>query len=200
MKKSIQLLQIGVLLSGLICGGSALAFTSLDANSWNESAVRRVLHTFAYGGYATDQQITNWSNMVPENAIQQMLTFDRVNPEFSPIEDVTANYAGSLEALQALWSSDTPDNLTCVSKRFNYNETNTRADGHVVLRNLGLQNTWIQATHKRGLNPFRHKVGFWLANYQMAVNLHDTDPPLIQDLYDNSLEEAYRNSYSLQYI
>jgi hypothetical protein len=103
VRKSILLLKIGVLLSGLICGGSALAFTSLDANSWNESAVRRVLHTFAYGGYATDQQITTWSNMVPETAIQQMLTFDRLNPQLSPIEDVTANYAGSLDAMQALW-------------------------------------------------------------------------------------------------
>lgn len=66
MKKTILLLKIDVLLSGLICGGSALAFTSLDANSWNESAVRRVLHTFAYGGYATDAQIKSWSGMAPD--------------------------------------------------------------------------------------------------------------------------------------
>ncbi len=187
VRKSILLLKIGVLLGGFICGGSALAFTSLDDNSWNESAVRRVLHTFAYGGYATDQQIQTWSDMTPDDAIQEMLSFDAVNDKLSAVEDVTPSYADGLDALQALWSSDDPDNLTCVSKRSNYNETNTRADGNVVLRNQGLQNTWIQAVHKRGLNPFRHKVGFWLVNYQMAVNLHDTDPPLIQDLYDSSL-------------
>ncbi len=117
-----------------------------------------------------------------------MLTFNAVNPRLSPVEDITATYAETLEALQDLWSSADPDNLTCPSKRFNYNETNTRADGNVVLRNLGLKNTWIQAVHKRGLNPFRHKVGFWLSNYQMAVNLHDTEPPLIREHYDTALD------------
>jgi hypothetical protein len=190
MKTHATLIAASIWLCGLIFANPALAagFTTVNADSWNESAVRRVLHTFAYGGFATDQQIESWSNMAPGDAIQQMLTFDAVNPELSPGGDTIANYAGSLDALQALWSSGDPDNLACPGNRSSFNETRVRADGNVLLRNQGLQNTWIQAVRKRGLNPFRHKIGFWLVNYQMAVNLHDTEPPLIQELYDSALD------------
>jgi hypothetical protein len=174
----------------------ANALVTLSDEDWNETAVRRVLHTFAYGGAAPDSQITTWSAMAPDEAIQEMFTFDRDNPELSPVpeQDATPDHAESLAALQAFWSSDHPDNLTCPSERGVYAETNTRADGNVVLRNAGLQQTWIAAVRKRGLNPFRHKVGFWLVNYQMAVNLQDTKPPLIQEHYDSALDALERGA------
>lgn len=169
----------------------AAGLNSLDDAQWDESAVRRVLHVFAYGGHATDQQIKEWAEMALQAAIEQMLTFGAVNAKLSPVSEVQdepASYADSLQALQTWWSSDDVANLTCPENRGAFDETRVRADGNTVLRNQGLQNTWIQAVNKRGLNPFRHKVGFWLVNYQMAVNLHDTEPPLIRELYDSALD------------
>lgn len=156
-------------------------------SEWNRAAVRNVLRVFAYGGAASDPQIDAWAAMTPDAAIRQILTFEPSNPLLSPAEDATVDYAGSLAELQALWTSPSPDNRYCLDDRSAFNETNVRADGNVVLRNLGLQNTWIGAVRSRGLNPFRHKVGFWLANYQMAVNLRDTEPPLVREHYDSAL-------------
>ena len=164
---------------GIVCVGIVYAhgFVTVDDKAWSETVVRKVLHVFAYGGFATDEQIKNWADMDPATAIREMLSFAAVNDKLSPVQDITAQYAGSLEELQYFWWSDDPDNPLCTSQRQVYAATNTRADGEVVLRNLGLQNTWIAAVNKRGLNPFGQMMGFWLTNYHMAVNLHDTEPP-----------------------
>jgi len=87
------------------------------------------------------------------------------------------------------WSSNQATNLVCPDKRQNYQRTIVRNDGQTVLYNAGLQNTWISAVNTRGLNPFANNVGFWLANYHMAVNLNDTEPPLIIDLYTQALDD-----------
>ncbi len=198
MYKRLHKRLLGVAACMAVCGSiwleAAHAFVTVDEGQWTESAVRRVLHVFAYGGAATDAQITAWSQMAPGDAIAEMLTFDAVNDRLSPVEDVTEAYAGSLKTLQTLWSSGSFDNLTCPSDRAAFNETRVRADGNTVLYNPGLQNTWIQAANKRGLNPFRHQVGFWLVNYQMAVNLHDTEAPLIRELYDSALDALSRGA------
>jgi len=173
---------------------SAAGFVTVDSADWDQTAVRRVLRVFAYGGAASDAQIIEWSAMQPGDAIQEMLNFERVNPWLSPIQDNTASYAGSLAELQALWASAGPDNPACLDDIAEYSETTVRADGNTVLRNLGLQNTWIAAVRSRGLNPFRHRVGFWLVNYQMAVNLHDTEPPLLRDHYDRALDVLERHA------
>ena len=39
---------------------------------WDSAAVRRVLHTFAFGGQTTDYQISVWAAMRPEQAIKQI--------------------------------------------------------------------------------------------------------------------------------
>jgi len=171
-----------------VSSATAQGFETIGEADWDETAVRRVLHVFAYGGAASDSQIALWSFMRPSTAIQEMLTFAPNNPLLSPAEDVSTGHAGSLEALQTWLSSGDPDNLTCPGDRNRFNETNERADGEIVLRNQGLQQAWIAAVRTRGLNPFRHNVGFWLVNYQMAVNLHDTEPPLLRDHYDRSLD------------
>ena len=44
---------------------------------WDDTAVRKVLHTFAFGGHATDAQIHTWAAIRPDLAIVQMLTFDQ---------------------------------------------------------------------------------------------------------------------------
>jgi hypothetical protein len=172
---------------------NAQGFTTLSGAEWDEGAVRRVLRVFAYGGAATDAQITAWAAMLPTDAVEEMLHFEPTNPLLSPIEDNTSNYAGSLAELQAFWSAAGPDNPTCADDITDFRETNTQPDGDIVLRNLGLQNTWIAAVRAKGLNPFWHRVGFWLVNYQMAVNLHDTEPPLLRDHYDRSLDALQRH-------
>ena len=161
----------------------------VSSRTWNQAAVRKVLHTFAYGGYASDEQVAVWARMKPQAAIREILTFDEFNPKLSPIQDSTADFGPFLSTLQEIWSVDNDDNLTCPGDQASFAPTRTRNNGDVVLSNTGLQNTWIAAVNKRGLNPFAHKVGFWLVNYQMAVNVHDTEPPLILDLYDGALEQ-----------
>ncbi len=171
-----------------VTSASAQGLVAITDADWNETAVRRVLHLFAYGGAASDAQIQIWSNLAPSVAIQEILTFDPVNPLLSPIQDVSSLYAGSLAGLQTLLASASPDNLTCPGDRSRFDETNTRADGEIVLRNQGLQQTWIAAVRIRGQNPFRHNVGFWLANYHMAVSLHHVEPPLLRAHYDGALD------------
>lgn len=160
---------------------------------WTETAVRKVLQIFAYGGHATDAQITTWAGMVPSDAIKQMLTFDEVNPLLSPSTDTTAANGGTLQALQAHWSSADASNpvredqdaggrdfrdyyptLDPVTKR---------------LSAINLQRTWIASINRRGLNPFRQKVGLFLTNYHMAVSLHSVTPPLIRRMYDDVMND-----------
>ncbi|MFC1365796.1 MAG: hypothetical protein G8D61_19315 [gamma proteobacterium symbiont of Ctena orbiculata] len=160
--------------------------------AWNLAAVRHVLHTFAYGGFSSDRQIIRWANMSPQTAIQEMLTFDEINPKLSPIEDSTAQSGPFLTSLQEVWSADDPANPACPSDQLRYSATRTRNDGEVILSNAGLQNTWIAAINKRGLNTFAHHVGFWLVNYQMAVNTRDTEPSLVMSLYDQALDQLRR--------
>lgn len=167
---------------------TAQGFVTVGAADWNEAAVRRSLHVFAYGGAASDSQIDLWANMAPAAAIQEMLIFDPVNPLLSPVEDVSAGYSGSLAALQTLFASGAPDNLTCPGDRGRFDQTKQKAVADIVLNNSGLQHAWIAAVRTRGLNPFRHNVGFWLVNYQMAVNLRDTEPPLLRKHYDGALD------------
>lgn len=42
--------------------------------SWTETAVRKVLHIFAFGGHASDSQVQAWADMPPDRAIAEMLT------------------------------------------------------------------------------------------------------------------------------
>jgi len=51
---------------------------------WDDTAVRKVLRTFAYGGQAGEVQIHRWANMTPRAAIVEMLTFDTTNDKLSP--------------------------------------------------------------------------------------------------------------------
>lgn len=54
--------------------------TGFGSDFWTETAVRKVLHVFAYGGQASDAQISTWAEMAPRDAIQQMLTLMKLIP------------------------------------------------------------------------------------------------------------------------
>jgi hypothetical protein len=126
--------------------------------------------------------------MNPVDAVREILTFEVVNEKLSPVQDSTPLYGRSLEELQDFWSSDHPANPLRQDLRRFFNLLRTRSDGSAVLSAGNLQNTWIAAVNKRGLNPFRQKVGFWLTNYHMSVNLRDVSAPLIRDHFDSAMD------------
>lgn len=156
-----------------------LQFVSDD--EWDETAVRKVLHTFAYGGHATDTQIGIWADMPADQAIVEMLTFEEHNLRLSPVTD--SNYDqldirnGTLQGLGEFWSSDAPLNGLNPEDRWKYDV------------DFDIEKIWTRATVSRGLNPFRQKIGLWETNYHMAVNRDATVfPQQIAGYYDNILK------------
>lgn len=160
--------------------------TGFGGDFWTETAVRKVLHVFAYGGQASDAQISTWAEMAPRDAIQQMLTFDEVNPLLSPTVDATAAKGGTLTDLQGFWSSADPLNPTREDIRLRYPTLGTTSQ---TVSPTNLQYTWVASINKRGLNPFRQKVGLFLTNYHMAVSTHKVIAPLIRRLYDDAMND-----------
>ena len=205
LKRKIVPIALGVLvvLSGFGCSDDKPAseeqpIVEEKPSLWNETAVRKILQTFAYGGHSTDQQITLWAGMDPEQAITEILSFDAVNEKLSPSEDDTSAQGGRLEDLMAYWSLENTSTSNPspfpLSQRVGYGTFYTYPDTHstlpnqTVLYSAGLQNSWVGSINKRGLNPFRQKFGLFLTNYLMAVNLNKVRPPLIRRLYDDVLD------------
>jgi hypothetical protein len=139
------------------------AFTISDS-AWDETAVRQVLHVFAFGGFATDAQIQAWADMPPADAIKEMLTFDTVNEKVSPPDPSIAmpltRANGSLRCLSQLFSRNNPDNAIRDKERA----------GYAVDQWSAPSKTWWMATHVRGLNPVRQRIGLFETNYHMAVS------------------------------
>ncbi len=135
-------------------------FNTVNDSVWDETAVRKVLQVFAYGGHATDAQIATWANMPAWDAVQQMLTFEEHNPLLSPVRnnntDGLANRPGTLRGLVNFWTSDDPSNTVDASIRALYSLAPV---------------AWYKAVMSRGLNPFRHKIGLFETNYHMSVNM-----------------------------
>jgi len=129
---------------------------------WDETAVRKVLQTFSYGGFPTDNQVTLWADMHPRDAINEIMTFDPANIKLSPpdFDNLHMVSDGSLEGLARFFSSDDPDNNILPERRESYE----------VLRWSAPHNTWVMAVNTRGLNPFRQRIGLWETNYHMSVN------------------------------
>lgn len=188
------LLLSGLLLLGLSVNVSAAGFTTVT--DWNETAVRKVLHTFAYGGFATDAQIKLWAQMPAGQAIVEMLDFNPVNPKLSPIEDYSAAHGYSLTALQDFWGSADTNNPVREDRRLLYKLLYTSPEGESVQADPFLKNTWVQAATTRGINPFLHRVGFYLTNYHMALSISKTRPALMRDFYDRTIV-ALQQGYDL---
>jgi hypothetical protein len=149
-------------------GSGTLILPGFDPISdalWDETAVRKVLHTFAYGGQATDSQITQWANLRPDQAIVQMLTFDQHNVLLSPVDADSSERLdtrdGTLQGLAQFWASNDPENRIYTPSRVRYDMLGLGGQTDIV---------WTRAATSRGLNPFRQKVGLWETNYHMATN------------------------------
>lgn len=130
---------------------------------WDDGAVRRVLHNFAYGGYASDAQIRSWANMKPWTAIKQILTFYEHNLRLAPHSpqdrDDLSQVRGTLQSLGQLWGSNSANNRTPPEIRDRYG-----------VEGWNLPYVWMKAAMVRGLNPVRQKIGLWETNTHMAVN------------------------------
>ena len=171
-----------------------VGFSVLPKHHWNEKAVRKVLHTFAFAGFATDEQIHIWSDMHPKQAIAEMLTFDPINNKLSPLDSYQINYGGTLEELQGQWGKPSVLSPVNSDKWRQYSFLATRVDGTTTsLSTQNIKNTWMQATNTRGVNPFLHKVGLYMTNYHMSIRVQKTRAALIRKFYDQVLIDLARS-------
>lgn len=143
-----------------------LTLDVLTRSGWDEKAVRKVLKIFAFGGHATTEQIVRWANMQPKVAIKQMLNFSQHNPLLSPIRNAdpykqtATQYGEFTDFVDNLLSSPASNIPISPNSREKYG-----FDGYAF------DDTMQYLVTVRGLNPFRHMVGFWETNYHLAVNL-----------------------------
>ena len=138
------------------------SFTMVSNEEWNETAVRKVLHVFAYAGFADDAQIETWADMDPGSAIVEMITFDTTNPYLSGADayDKLNRYDATLTGLSTLWSG-----YSCSNKiPFDSRKYFEKDEYHSPAR------TWLHAASKRGLNPARQKIGLFETNYHLSAN------------------------------
>ncbi len=157
-------------------------FSVISDEEWDTTAVRKVLMIFAFGGFASDTQIQTWADMVPGEAIVQMLTVDTTNPYLSPADayDTLDQFDVSLTGLSALWSASSSANKMDSDVRSHYERLSWSSPAL----------TWFAAATKRGLNPVRQKIGLIETNYHLAVNQEvGVSNVQIYSYYDNILNE-----------
>jgi uncharacterized repeat protein (TIGR02543 family) len=156
--------------------------------NWNGTAVRKVLQTFAWGGFATDEQIALWAATPAADAIAEMLTFEPTNAKLSPpegdglVERIAAfipEGGGQLEGIARYFAAD-PEELIDPVRRLGFDIESYPAPAY----------SWDIAARARGLNTFYHRIGFWETNYHMATNQRAgvAPHPTIRH-YDNIMAE-----------
>ncbi len=181
--------RIAIAASCLVCLSASPAlsagkkgFTAVSSEDWNRAAVRKVLHTFAFGGFATDQQIAKWARMKPYQAIRQMLTFRYINRRLSPPDPWIKGRDSTLESLQNFWSSNRASNPVRDDRAHEYAPLSEDGTG---LRGWVIPYAWVQAVNTRGVNPFLHKMALYLSNYHMAISMENATPGLMRQYYDD---------------
>ncbi len=140
-------------------------------DEWNETAVRHVLRTFAFGGLGVrDEQVTIWAAMPPQDAIKEILNFDESNPLLAPIDplDDTWMQGGTLAAAADFWGSDDSGNTTPQSLRAQFTASVPDLGGNTSIRNES-RFYWHRLALTPGMNPFRQYIGLWETNYHLAV-------------------------------
>ncbi|NND82579.1 MAG: hypothetical protein HKN50_09140 [Gammaproteobacteria bacterium] len=145
-----------------------LTLGRLTRGEWDNAAVRKVLKIFAFGGHARDQQIQDWADMYPQDAILEMLHFGEQNLKLSPLAEgeTYIDHADPQNPIGTLYDwanyiSDEASNLPI-------------AAGNRESLGLGggnFDDGYNRMITVRGLNPFRQRIGFWETNYHLATNL-----------------------------
>lgn len=164
-------------------GKKAATLSDVKSNVWDEAHVRRVLRAFAYGGLATEQQISLWANMKPHQAVAQILTFEFNNALLSPPEDDLVNHCGSLRELQEFISTPGPGNPLLNSDVVQY----SFLGGNGELSETNMQRVFTLAVSTRGCNPFLYKMAFYLSNYHASIHVRSAGKSLIQQYFDDYL-------------
>ncbi len=167
---------------------SPLDFTVVSDEVWDETAVRKVLHAFAYGGHATDTQIRTWAAMPPEHAIVQILTFEPQNELLSPSRYYQPETT-SLERLARFWHQ-----AAYVKPEHRDRFTTTPTSWEVPTA------SWMMAVLTHGLNPFLHRVGLWESNYHMAVSQVSGVYPLPLLSHYDSIMTALQENRSYEQV
>lgn len=135
----------------------------IDRGTWDGAAVRRVLHTFVYGGPASNETINRWASMDPGEAIVEILSLDPETPTMTPsyTDSVSGPFYGITGSLRCaedyIFSSYTP---VPDGSRSVYATGDT----------TGPERLWYQVALSRGGNPFRQMLGMWETNYHMSIN------------------------------
>ena len=129
---------------------SITSFKPLTAQEWDETSVRKVLHAFAYGSAATDEQIAKWAGMSVDAAIAEIISFNAIHLPLTP-EGTSRHKNGELKELAQVWGSQNDS----------YQLDNWNSPAQV----------WIRAVLDPELNPVRQKMGLMETNDHMAVNL-----------------------------
>ena len=140
-------------------------FPVVSDADWDESAVRQVLHVFAFGGHAPDAQISAWADMDPRLAVREMLILDPRHDKLSPPDplDSLAEKGGTLEGIRAFWAGDDPDNLIPPDFRELFDDSNPNI-------RIAAEITWAMAATKFGVNPVRLRMGLFETNYHLVVH------------------------------
>ncbi|MEE8245250.1 MAG: DUF1800 family protein [Pseudomonadales bacterium] len=157
-------------------------FNVVSGAVWNETAVRQVLHTFAFGGHASDSQVAAWAAMHPLLATREILVLTPRHDLLSPPDpiDELADKDATLEEVAAYWASDDPTNL--VDQQFRYLFDATQPNMFIAA-----ELTWGAMTTKFGVNPIRQRIGLFETNYHMVVH------QLIGNINDLQLMRYYDN-------
>lgn len=135
-----------------------VSFKPVASSEWNETKIRKILHTFALGAQVTDQTILNWAEMPAEDAIQEILSLNVFNSSY--LEVASDKYkAGELMALSNLWSREKDSKGNRQDKKYGLGSWNGPAE------------VWIRAMRDPHLNPVRQRIGLYETNDHMAVNL-----------------------------
>lgn len=135
-----------------------VSFKPINSSSWDETKVRKILHTFALGAQVSDQTIQKWATMPAEDAIDEILSLNVFNPNY--LEAPTDKYiAGELTALSEVWSREKDRHGESQEHRYGLESWNGPAE------------VWIRAMRDPNLNPVRQRIGLYETNDHMAINL-----------------------------
>ncbi len=170
--------------------GPTSLFTIVSDAAWDDTAVRQVLHTFAFGGHAGDTQIRAWADMSPRTAIDEMLVLTPSHSTLSPPESTDAinQHNSSLTALAAHFASAEPTNRIAAAYRPFFKLDNP---GQGVAPDL----TWSFGSVLYGVNPVRMRIGFFETNYHMAVHqlLGNVQDAAMLRYFDDIVDGLARN-------
>lgn len=158
-------------------------FRRLSSSEWDEAAVRRVLHTFAWGGHPRHTTITAWANMPPEVAIVQMLNFKHHNSLLS------RPHAQDRDGL-----SNQPNTLASIRSYLSRSSQVPWSERFLFRDDWAMGMALATSTNLRGLNPFRNRIGIWETNYHMATNLNaGVEDPQMERYYDTVMKSLEKN-------